>query len=186
MANSSARTIRRDAGASVFAYAVAGLALLVHVVTTITDDWFADEIVLAATNDEGRRTVTVATADVPDWAVTTLHVSQVMVWLAMAAVLVSLSMCVLGMIRGEVFSRPTARWATVSSWAALALLLLPAVVRVPATNMALQSTLAPDAWDALIIDSGWWAVYVGMMTLSFLALVLRRGSQLREDQEGLI
>mgnify|MGYP000377287536 CR=1 FL=1 len=64
------------------------------------------------------------------------------------------------------------------------LLLLPFLLRLPATNMALQS--APDDWDARLLDEGWWYLYIGMMTLSFLALVLRRGSQLQADQDGLI
>lgn len=178
--------LRRDAAASVFAYAIAGIALLVHAGTTITNDWFSDDLVLAATDDAGQHNVAVPTAAVPDWAVTTLRVADVVEWLAAAAVLVTLAACVMGMIRGEVFTRATARWATWSSWAAVALLVLPLIGRIPATNMALQSTPQPDAWDARAIDDGWWYLYVGMMTLSFLALVLRRGSQLRADQEGLI
>ena len=178
--------LRRDAAASVFAYAIAGIALLVHVVTTVAGDWFADDLVLAATDGEGRRTVTVAAAEVPDWALITLRVADVVEWLAAAAVLVTLAACVMGLIRGEVFTRATARWATWSSWAAVALILLPVLGRLPATNMALQSTSRPDAWDALFVDGAWWYLYVGMMTLSFLALVLRRGTQLREDQDGLI
>lgn len=178
--------LRRDAAASVFAYAIAGIALLLHVVTTVADDWFADDLVLAATNGEGRRTVTVAAAEVPDWAGTALRVADVVEWLAAATVLVTLAACVMGMIRGEVFTRTTARWATWSSWAAAALLLLPPVGRLPATNTALQSAPRPDTWDAGVLDGGWWYLYVGMMTLSFLALVLRRGCQMREDQDGLI
>ena len=100
------------------------------------------------------------------------------------AVLLTLTLCVLGLVRGDVFTRATARWATAGSWATVALLFLPFALRLPATNMALQSV--SGEWDAALLDAGWWYLYVGMMTLSFLALVLRRGSQLQEDQEGLI
>ncbi len=181
-----ATRLRRDAAASVFAYALAGVALLVHVVGTVTDDWFTDELVLRASDGGGRRTVTVPGSDVPTWVVTTLRAADVVEWVAAAAVLVTLTACVMGMVRGEVFTRATARWATWSSWAAVALLFLPLLGRLPATNMALQSAPDPDAWDVRVLDGYWWALYVGMMTLSFLALVLRRGSQLRDDQEGLI
>lgn len=184
MASTPATRTRFDATASIFAYGIVGVVLLVHAVTTITRDWSSDDLVLHASNDSGARSVVVAVDAVPGWASTALRAADVVGWLAAASVLVALTACVLGMVRGEVFSRSTARWATTSSWGALALLVLPLVPGLPATNMALQS--APGDWDALVLDERWWTLYVGMMTLSFLALVLRRGSQLQADQDGLI
>ncbi|MDN5716900.1 MAG: hypothetical protein L0G89_06665 [Janibacter sp.] len=184
MASTPATRTRRDAGASVFAYAIAGVALLVHVFSSLTDRWWSDELVLLASDGTGQRTVLVPVSEVPGWVTTVFRVADVVEWLAAAAVLICLTACVVGMMRGDVFTRRTAWWATASSWAAVSLLLLPFALRLPATNMALQS--APGAWDAQLLDEGWWYLYIGMMTLSFLALVLRRGSQLQADQAGLI
>lgn len=184
MARTPTTKQRRDAGASVFAYAIAGAALLVHVFTTVVDRWWADDLVLHAAGGDGRRTVLVPVADVPGWVTAALRTADVVEWLASAAVLVTLTACVLGLMRGDVFSRATARWATASSWATAALLFLPFLGRLPATNTALQNV--PGEWDARVLDEGWWYLYVGMMTLSLFALVLRRGSQLQADQDGLI
>ena len=184
MASTSTTKSRRDAGASIFAYAIAGVALLVHVFNSLADRWWSDELELLASNGKGQRTVLVPVSEVPGWVTTVFRVADVVEWLADASVLICLSACVLGMVRGDVFTRRTARWATASSWGAVSLLLLPFLLRLPATNMALQS--APDDWDARLLDEGWWYLYIGMMTLSFLALVLRRGSQLQADQDGLI
>lgn len=182
------KKLRRDAGASVFAYAVAGVALLVHVIASVRGRWSADEVALEVTGGpgDGVETLHVDTAAAPGWAVATLRVAEAAEWLLGAAVLVVLTVCVVRMIRGEVFSRSTARWATAAGWATLALLILPGVLRLGATNAALQSTPDPQRWDTSLVSTEWWYLYVGMMTLSFLALVLRRGAQLQEDQEGLI
>lgn len=182
------KKLRRDAGASVFAYAVAGVALLVHVIASIWGRWSADEVALEVTTGpgEGVETRYVDAAEVPGWAVVTLRVAEAAEWLLGAAVLVMLTVCVVRMIRGEVFSRSTARWATAASWVTLGLLIVPGALRLGATNAALQSTPDPQRWDTSLLSAEWWYLYVGMMTLSFLALVLRRGSQLQEDQEGLI
>lgn len=184
MATTTTTRARRDAGASVFAYAVAAGALLVHAVTTVINDWTRDDLVLDASSGDGRRGVSVPVAEVPDWVPIALRTSDVVEWVAAGVVLLALTACVLGMIRGDVFDRSTARWATTASWASVVLLVLPVVGRLPATNMALQSVTGD--WDPQVLDEGWWYLYVAMMTLSFLALVLHRGSQLRADQEGLI
>ncbi|WP_338751648.1 hypothetical protein [Janibacter alittae] len=180
--------LRRDAAASVFAYALAGGALVVHVAATLTDDWGEGRVALRVTGagDLGASTLRVDSAQVPAWALTTLRAAELGQWLAGAAVLVMLTVCVVRMIRGEIFTRSTARWATGASWAALLLLLLPPLLRGLATNVALHATVGTERWEPHAVTPEWWYLYVGMMTLSFLALVLRRGSQLQEDQDGLI
>lgn len=185
MARTSTTRLRRDAGASIFAFGVAGLALLAHVIRSVTDRWSADVVALPAINpEELPRTVLVETADLPAWALITLRAADVLQWATSAAVLVLLSLCVVAMLRGDVFARSTARWATVASWIVIVMLLAPSLLRRPATNLALQARTGD--WDAQAITTQWWYLYVGAMTLSFVALVLRRGSQLQEDQDGLI
>lgn len=185
MARTSTTRLRRDASASIFAFGLAGLALLVHVVRSVTDRWSADVVALPVIDpDELPRTLLVETADLPEWALVTLRVADVLQWATSAAVIVLLSLCVLAMLRGDVFVRSTARWATAASWIVVVMLVVPGLLRRPATNLALQSR-AGD-WDAQAISTQWWYLYVGAMTLSFVALVLHRGSQLQKDQDGLI
>lgn len=177
---------RRDAGASIFAFGAAGVALLFHAVSTMLNRWSTNQITVDAIDPHGQaRTVLVDTETIPTWVRPTLHSADVVQWSASAAVLVLLSLCVLGMLRGNVFSSATARWA---GWAGAVIvvfmLALPGALRIPATNMALQSE--PGNWTAHVIGQPFWYLYVGAMTLSFLALVLRRGSQLQQDQAGLI
>lgn len=188
MASTSTRTIRRDAGASVFAFALAGVALLLQVVTTVTEHWWADELTLQVTRTDGTGSAAllVDAADVPDWAVAVLRAADVVEWLAGGAVLVLLSACVVWMIRGEIFTRRTARWITGASWATLLLLLGPSILRAISTNVAIHAADDPDRWDSTTITVEFWYLYVGMMTLSFFALVVRRGAQLQADQDGLI
>lgn len=186
MAYHSPTHFRRDAGASIFAFGAAGLALLFHAVSTILNRWSTSEITLVALDPQGQaRTVLINTSDIPTWVVPTLRSADVMQWGASAAVLLLLSLCVIGMLRGDVFSPSTARWA---GWAGIVIvvfmLALPGALRIPATNMALQSH--PGDWTAHIVAAPFWYLYVGAMTLSFVALVLRRGSQLQQDQAGLI
>lgn len=177
---------RRDAGASVFAFGAAGVALVFHAVSTMLNQWSANQVTLDALDSHGQaRTILIDTEGLPAWVAPTLHSADVVQWTGSAVVLVLLSLCVIGMLRGNVFSSSTARWA---GWAGgvivVFMLAVPAALRIPATNMALQSE--PGDWSAHIIGQSFWYLYVGAMTLSFLALVLRRGSQLQQDQAGLI
>ena len=50
--------------------------------------------------------------------------------------------------------------------------------------MALQSESGD--WTTHVTGEPFWYLYVGAMTLSFLAFFLRRGSQMQHDQAGLI
>lgn len=186
MATHTPTHFRRDAGASIFTFGVAGIALLFHVTSTVLTNWSASEITLEALDPKGRvRTILIDTADVPGWVVLAVRSAEVVEWGASAAVLVLLSLCVVGMLRGDVFTSSTARWV---GWAGTIIvafmLVVPGALRVLATNMALQNKTGD--WDAHAIGAQFWYLYVGAMTLSFVALVLRRGCQLQEDQEGLI
>lgn len=177
---------RRDAGASAFAFGAAGVALAFHAVSTMRNQWPANQLTLDALDPHGQaRTVLINIENIPAWVTPTLHTADVVQWSASAVVLVLLSLCVIGMLRGNVFSSSTARWA---GWAGgvivVFMIAVPAALRIPASNMALQSE--PGDWTARIIGHPFWYLYVGAMTLSFLALVLRRGSQLQQDQAGLI
>lgn len=179
--------LRRDAAASVFVYGLAGLALAVHAVRTITHDWPGGLASIDVSDPDGRSTTAlVATEPAPGWAVTTLRAAQVAEWVLGAAVLALLTLCVVRMIRGEVFARSTARTAGWASWTLLAFIVLPSVLRLAASGELLHAAGVDEGFDVRPVGSEFWYLYVGMMTLSFLALVLRRGSQLREDQEGLI
>lgn len=188
MTSTSTTRLRRDAGASIFAFGLAGVALLVHATTSVLDDWVGGRIALhvTGTGATGATTLHVDAADVPGWSVLALRMAELVQWLAGAAVLVMLSVCVVRMIGGEVFSRPTARWAAGAGWATLVLLLVPTILRAVATNVAIHGALDASRWDPATVATQWWYLYVGMMALSFLALVLRRGSQLQADQDGLI
>ena len=183
----TARRYRTDAIASIFVFGLAGVALISHVVTSVTDRWSGGELALDASGPHGPRTVVVRAADVPGWAATTLRGAEVVEWAASAAVLVMLTMCVLGMVRGDAFARSTARWAAWASGTVIGgMILVPIIARTLATNVALQSTPDPDQWSSRSTGPEFWYLYVGSMLLSFLALVLRRGRQLEQDQEGLI
>lgn len=184
MGSTPTTRLRRDAGASIFAFSLAGLALVVHVIGE-AGRWSADVVALRATDPDGlTRTVLTPAAELPGWAITSLRLADVVQWTTSAAVLVLISLCVVAMLRGDVFARSTARLATASSWVVIVMLLLPSLLRSPATNLALQSR--PSGWEPQMITTQWWYLYVGAMTLSFVALVLRRGSQLQADQDGLI
>lgn len=182
-----ATRFRRDASASIFAFGVAGVALAVHVADTVVGAWQDDVVPIDITTPDGHATTAlVAIERAPDWAVTTLHAAQAVEWMIGALVLVQLTVCVVRMVRGEVFTRPTAQLAGWASWALLAYVALPLVLRLAASGEVLYAAGTDEAIDLRLAGADFWYVYVGMMTLSFLALVLRRGSQLQEDQEGLI
>lgn len=179
--------IRRDAAASVFAFGVAGLALLVHAAGVVSTDWRGGLVPVDVTDQDGRSTTVVVTAErAPDWAVVALRAAQAAEWVIGAAVLVLLTVCVLRMMRGQVFTRTTVRVASGASWALLALLGLPVVVRLLTSDTVLRAAGADEGMDVRLVGTEFWYLYVGMMTLSFVTLVLRRGSQMEEDQEGLI
>lgn len=185
MVNTSTR-IRRDAGASVFAYAIAGVALASHVVHAV-GEWREGVVPIdVITADDHATTTFVETAEASGWAVTTLQAAQAIEWLLGATVLVLLTSCVVRMIRGEVFTSRTARWSTWASWTLLALLAVPFALRLAASGEVLHSAGLTDRFDLGLVSPQFWYLYVGMMTLSFFALVLRRGAQLQADQEGLI
>lgn len=182
-----ATRFRRDASASIFAYGVAGVALAVHVVETVVNDWQDDVVPIDVTDPDGRATTAlVAIERAPDWAVTALRAAQAAEWVIGAAVLVLLTGCVVRMVRGEVFTRSTARVATWAGWTLLGFLFVPVVLRLAAAGEVLHAAGMHDEFDLRFAGADFWYIYVGMMTVSFLALVLRRGSQLQEDQDGLI
>lgn len=186
MVSTSTTKARRDAGATILAYAIAGVALFAHAVHAV-GDWREGVIPINVITAEDRATThAVQTADVPGWAVATLQAAQALDWLLGGTVLVLLTLCVAGMMRGEVFTPRTARWSTWASWALFALMTLPLVLRLAASGEALHAAGLTDQFDLGLVTPQFWYLYVGMMTLSFLALVLRRGAQLRADQEGLI
>lgn len=182
-----ATRLGRDASASIFAFGVAGAALAVHVVDTVLGAWQDDVVPIdVATPDDHATTALVAIDRAPDWAVTTLRGAQAVEWVVGALVLTLLTVCVVRMVRGEVFTRRTARLAGWASWALLAYIAVPFVLRLASSGEVLHAAGVGEGFDVHLVSSDFWYLYVGMMTLSFLALVLRRGSQMQEDQEGLI
>ncbi len=182
-----ATRLRRDASASIFAFGVAGVALAVHVVDTVVNAWQDDVVPIDVTTPDGHATTAlVATEPAPDWAVTTLRAAQAVEWVIGALVLVLLTVCVVRMVRGEVFTHSTARVATWAGWMLLGFVLVPLVLRLAASGEVLYAAGTDEGFDLRLASADFWYLYVGMMTLSFFALVLRRGSQLQEDQEGLI
>ncbi|NYF97013.1 hypothetical protein [Janibacter cremeus] len=182
-----ATRFQRDASASIFAFGLAGVALAVHVADTVVDAWQDDVVPIDVTTTDGQATTAlVAIEQAPDWAVTTLRAAQVVEWILGALVLVLLTLCVVRMVRGEVFTRPTARVATWAGWTLLAYIGLPLVLRLVSSGEVLHAARVGEEFDVRMLSSEFWYLYVGMMAVSFLALVLRRGSRLQEDQEGLI
>lgn len=186
MVSTSKSTVRRDASASIFAYAIAGGALATHVAHAV-GNWREGVIpVDVVTADDRASTTFVETAEVPGWAATTLQAAQALEWLLGAVVLLLLSACVARMIRGEVFTSLTARWSACTSWALCALLAIPFAVRLVASGEVLHAAGLTDRFDLRLVTPQFWYLYIGMMTVSFFALVLRRGVQLQADQDGLI
>lgn len=188
MSTTTITRTRRDALATVFAYAVAGLALVAHAVSAVLDGWPSGEVVLEVTSrPEGlRQSLVLDAGELADGALVSLRAAAVNEWALTALVLVLLTTCVLRLVRGEVFTRSTARWASAAGWATASLLIVPSILRLGGTNWALQTVPDPDRWRADLVGEQFWYLYVGMMTLSFLALVLHRGARMHEDQEGLI
>lgn len=181
-----ATRLRRDASASIFAFGLAGTAMAVHVVETVVNVWQDTVVPIDVTTPEGQATTAlVAIEGAPDWAVATLRAAQAVEWVVGTVLLVLLTLCVVRMLRGEAFTRQTAQVATWAGWALLAHLSLPFLMRLVAVGEMLEGADVGEL-DPRLLKADFWYLYVGLMTLSFLALVLRRGSQLQADQDGLI
>lgn len=184
--NPAPRRDRTDFVATVFGCAVAVVLVLVHVTGVLRAGGVPSEAAAVA----GPAAVANGSAlDMASLASVTLAV----LWSAFAleiilvvAVIALIAVVAWRCVRGAVFTPLTVRLVGASAWVLVAYLLVPPILAKLGGNLALRD-LARTQLDVPGMDLLRFAVvYLFTMVLSLTWVAFRRGTVLRQDQDGLI
>lgn len=184
----SAAKERRDIYATVFALGLGLLLLVNYAIRPLmgAQDGVPGKVARIAGNasvDNGRA---VARELISDGAANLLWSAH---WTSVALlllVLVSAAVLCRNFLRGDFFTLSSYRWVTAMSWLLLAYLFVPGFLGMLGGNMVLRdvglrwlSVPAVDINDFIVM-------YVLVMTLSLVAVAIRRAATLERDTEGLV
>lgn len=177
---------RLDFAATVFGCAVAVVFVIVHVVGVLGAGGVPSEAAAVA----GPAAVAGGTAlDMGPLAPVTLALlwsAFVLEIVLVVAVIALVAVVAWRCVKGSVFTPVTVRLVGASAWVLVAYLLVPPILAKLGGNLALRD-LARTHLDVPGMDLLRFAVvYLFTMVLSLTWVAFRRGTVLRQDQEGLI
>lgn len=169
---------RRDIFASIFAYAVSGLILVHYVASVFIRGEFDTKLGDALGGG-------VPIAQLTDGQVVMYGIAVAVKALALAALIVVLTLAAVNMLRGNFFTAANAR-----SFSAASMLLLAGSVGWFIEGMAdnwYASSIDYQEWSGFAVGPlGFVVFYVFLLTLSLVAIALRRGARMQEDVDGLV
>lgn len=169
---------RWDIGASIFAYALSGLVLVHYVASIFIRGEFDSSLGDALGGG-------VPIDDLTTGQTVMYGVAVGVKTLALAALIVVLTLAARNMLRGEFFTTTNARYFSAASF-----LLLAGSVGWFIEGMAdnwYSSSIDFDEWDGFAANPPEFVVfYVFLLTLSLVAIALRRGARMQEDVDGLV
>lgn len=139
------------------------------------------EVAVASTTDVDIRTDTVSPV-----AVGFLRSADALETVGYLALLGLLTWMVVRFLRGRLFDRGAVRLVGAASVAAVLTIIVPAVPRVIGSNLALRDLEWAGGVSFAQLGPEFWYGYVFCMALSAVAVVLRIGSRMARDNEGLI
>lgn len=172
------RSRRRDIGASIFAYAISGFVLAYYVVSIFIKGEFDTPLGEAL---GGGVPITELTAKQMVMCGIAIGIRV----LGLAGLVVVLTLAARNMIRGNFFTLANARY-----FSAACLLLLAAGVGWYVEAMAdnwYSSAIGYDEWSGSVAAPLEFVVfYVFLLTLSLMAVAVRRGVRMQEDVDGLV
>lgn len=174
----SEKKIRQDIGASIFAYAISGFVLVYYVASIFVRGEFDTSLGNALGGG------------VP---ISELTMGQTVMYgvafgvkaLGLAGLIVVLTLAARNMLRGNVFTSANATYFSSAGY-----LLLAAGVGWFIEGMAenwYASSIDYDEWSGFAATPPEFVVfYVSLLTLSLVAIALRRGVRMQEDVDGLV
>jgi hypothetical protein len=115
-----------------------------------------------------------------------LRSAEALQTLGYLAALGLLSWIVVRFVRGRLFDRGVIRLVNAAATIAIATVFVPTIPRTLGTNMLIRDVDMNDVLDNAPIGPEFWYAYVFCMALSAVAVVLRIGSRVARDNEGLI
>lgn len=115
-----------------------------------------------------------------------LRSAEVLQTLGYLAALGLLSWIVVRFVRGRLFDRGVIRLVNAAATIAIATVFVPTIPRTLGTNMLIRDVDMNDVLDNAPIGPEFWYAYVFCMALSAVAVVLRIGSHMARDNEGLV
>lgn len=169
---------RRDIGASIFAYAISGVVLVNYVASIFIKGEFDTSLGDALGGG-------IPIAELTTGQVVMYGLAVGVKALALAALIVVLTLAARSMLRGEFFTLANSRYF----WAATLILLAGSVgwfIEGMADNWY-SSSIDFDRWSGFAAKPPEFVVfYVFLLTLSLMAVAVRRGVRMQEDVDGLV
>ena len=115
-----------------------------------------------------------------------LRVAEALQTLGYLAALGLLSWIVVRFVRGRLFDRGAVRLVWIASIVAIATIIVPTIPRTLGTNMLIRDVGMNYALANAPLGPEFWYAYVFCMVLSAVGVVLRIGSRMARDNEGLV
>lgn len=194
---------RRDLWASITVFAATALVVVVNYVVGLLDD-LEKRTVTARFSFEhtpppnmfspngtpvsfaGTSNIDIPTGAVSPVTVGFLRSADALETIGYLAVLALLTWVMVRFVRGRLFDKGVIRGVTAASVAAVITIIAPTFPRVLGSNLAIRDLAWDDGVGAQGIGPEFWYAYVFCMALSAVAVVLRIGSRVARDNEGLV
>ena len=172
------RSRKRDIGASIFAYALSGLVLVYYVASIFTKGEFDTSLGDALGGG-------IPIAELTTGQVVMYGIAVGVKALALAALIVVLTLAARSPLRGEFFTLANSRYFSAASF-----ILLAGGIGWFFEGMAdnwYSSSIDFDRWSGFAAKPPEFVVfYVFLLTLSLMAVGVRRGVRMQEDVDGLV
>ncbi|MCW3469386.1 hypothetical protein OMK68_06920 [Rhodococcus pyridinivorans] len=115
-----------------------------------------------------------------------LRAGEALQTLGYLAALALLSWIVVRFARGRLFDRGVIRLVWVTSIVAIATIFVPTIPRTLGTNMLIRDVDMNEVLSNAPLGPEFWYAYVFCMVISAVGVVLRIGSRMARDNEGLV
>ncbi|AOW93677.1 hypothetical protein BFN03_16275 [Rhodococcus sp. WMMA185] len=138
---------------------------------------------------DGPVTVTLRTDGLSPVTTALLRAGDAIQTASYLVVLTLIALLVYRVVRGEIFSRAASRLTYhLSRWVVLVVVVAPTIPKTIGTNLAIRDSGLGDSAAAAnaTLDTEFWFIAAASIVLSAMAIVLRLGTRMARDQEGLI
>lgn len=170
--------VRRDIGASIFAYALSGLVLVHYVASIFIQGEFDTSLGDALGGG-------IPIAELTTGQIVMYGIAVGVKTLTLAALIVVLTLAARNMLRGEFFTPANSRY-----FSSACFILLAGGLGWFIEGMAdnwYSSSIDFDQWSGFAAKPPEFVVfYVFLLTLSLVAVAVRRGVRMQEDVDGLV
>lgn len=182
MTTTDTRKETRDIWASIFAFGVAGIFVVMHLADSLFGRAFIHPVAIGLTG--------IADGDTIPWSalnggqIAYFGIGMAVQTIALLVMGLVLSQAATDYLKNRAFTLTLARKVNIAAWMVMAYLVGGFIEDIGANWVA--TTYGVENWAMGFYGQDFTVMYIMLMTLSLFGVALKRAARMQDDQEGLI